>query len=322
MHKNIKEVCYMNDYLELTTELNSIGTDQCLITNEPVFQALSSLHIEHNPFEFFDLGLSDEDKLFLSTVKIAKHDSKLIGEFDQENNFFSLKDLQDKSKISLTQLVKCQSKPAVDCAEYLSKLIDRIVNNLVKTLGYDDAVIIIRVGNTIDYEWHIDSNNLEQIDKIKSFIEKGIKKYTASDTIIDTATHQSILKAIDALNSIIYPSKEERDKDNDEFAFAFNLIGDPTLLYKATLEEKARFLVDESDIESKKIDFSKIFTAPDGHGSVFYVGNKIGTIHSAPKSEKDRLVVLVAPGTSNILNTRLLLTKSMDTIESAHKNFV
>jgi hypothetical protein len=298
-----------------------MNTDQCLVTNTSIFQAALNLHVENNPFEFYDLGLSDEDKLFLSTVKITKDDSELIGEFDQENNFFSLKNLQDKSKISLEQLVKCQSKSPVDCAEYLSKLIDRIVNNLVKTIGYDDAGIIIRVGNTIDYEWHIDLNSLEHIDKTKSYIKKHIKGHTTPDTIINTVINQSILKAKDALNSMAYPSKEaQEDKAQSEFAFVFNLIGDPTLLYKATPKEKENFFTKQY-IAAEDIDSSKIFTAPDGHGSTFYVGNKIGTIHSAPKSENDRLIVLVAPEHSNILNTRLQLAKIMGMLENAHKNF-
>jgi hypothetical protein len=74
----------MNDYFELGAELNSMNTDQCLVTNTSIFQAALNLHVENNPFEFYDLGLSDEDKLFLSTVKITKDDSELIGEFDQE----------------------------------------------------------------------------------------------------------------------------------------------------------------------------------------------------------------------------------------------
>lgn len=83
----------MYDYCELDNELTLTNINQWLVTDGAVFQALSNLHIENNPFEFYDLGLSDEDKLFLSTVKVAKNDSELIGEFDQVNNFFYLKDL-------------------------------------------------------------------------------------------------------------------------------------------------------------------------------------------------------------------------------------
>jgi len=99
-----KKICdqgvFMYDYCELDNELTLTSINQFLVTDEAVFQALSNLHIENNPFEFYDLGLSDEDKLFLSTVKVAKNDSELIGAFDQENNFFYLKDLKNKSKIA------------------------------------------------------------------------------------------------------------------------------------------------------------------------------------------------------------------------------
>ncbi|MFK7760528.1 MAG: hypothetical protein AB8B46_00150 [Candidatus Midichloriaceae bacterium] len=266
----------MHDILELGTATGFNQIDQCLINEEPLSQALSNLFIEKESFAFYDLGLSDEEKFFLSTVKITKKDADLIFEYDQENVFFDLKDLQLQSKKSLEKLVKCENETEEYCADYLSKLIDRLANNIAKISGYTDARVLIRVGNTIATDWHTDGSYIEGLksERMANIIEK-FHLSRISDEII-------------------------KIESTNQLSFAFNLIGDSTMFYNATIEEKPSLFSDKEIIKGK-LNNEKIHNATSGFGSVFFNGYKDGTIHSAPESDKDILFVLVQTGASDLL---------------------
>lgn len=157
---------------------------QCLASpDEEIFNALSTLNIEDNSFAFYNLGLSDEDALFMSTVEVTKKDHELIGEFDQEYTSFLLQDLQKETKASLSttlkKVVRCIDNDIEDCSKQLSKLIYKISHKLTQALGFNDADILVRVGNTIQSGWHIDGalseiNYDKDVNEAFSFISDNI----------------------------------------------------------------------------------------------------------------------------------------------------
>ena len=254
----------------------------CFIDEEEringIYESVESLDYGAQ-FSFYDLKLSEKEISSISLLDII-HDSNIVAytsEVNIEEYFYEVID---------GKLQQNGEENTVDIATTLSKLIARLVSNILSVTSHNNAEIIFKTekanadNEENDYSkcvyWHIDKS------------------------------HGEILKNND--NIFNFPiSNEIRQK-----AFIISLSGDPTIYTEVSAKQRDDFFniantteffyghnVQANCVERDQIN--QLFhqkeakVARNGYGSV-HIKGYAGTMHAAPTLfNESRIVLLITP---------------------------
>lgn len=229
-----------------------------ICSNDELFYAIDALNIVTDPFHFFDLNLSAEQKLFLSQVNIIEEKDFVL---DISKLYSSQLDQAFMSDL-LKNMIQCRSLN--DQNNCVSNFLDVILDKTEYLSHYVDlnkAKVLILTAkkseNLEDYRWHRDTSEFQVSYNLTNPSYSFIFNLIGEDT-----------------TSFYLPTKVEYAD--------FKKYSENKLSEKAEL---ADFFPNE------KFHPSRISSPNFGQAAVFFASNIEGTIHSTPKSYNDRFVV-------------------------------
>jgi hypothetical protein len=226
-------------------------------------------------FAFYDLWLSNEEKILLNNVTIKEVGYKVNYLSNNKKLYeYFINELKD---VLIEEDYKIK-------APLLSKLMVRIVSNILAANSANDAEVMLR-GEKLSSNDYCSSNNkcaYWHIDKSHGEIRQGLEEVPFP---IGNAVEQKL--------------------------YVISLLGATTIFYNATMEEKAEFkrlanattfaYGHENQFNCDEDEINKLLTpslavrANKWQGSVHITGIN-GAIHSVPvDSCEDRLLLLITP---------------------------
>ena len=264
---NLSFLQHEASYLE-----DSINFDQCYLEEEvrctELTKALQELETDSS-FAFYKLTLSEYETHLLSLVSINQYNNKVIYLSETDN----LKDTIDNK---LSELIGSNIN-----INPISRLITRLVSNILSVTGYDNAEVMLRT----EGERHIDENN-----SINQCLYWHIDK-SSQEIGINIEGNQSVKKEKQMLfiisligeSTVFHYSNDQQRRD------FFNIANETVFFYGHTSR------CEVNDAVNQLFKYENINNAAFGYGSV-HIAGKNGTVHAAPLESKDgRMLLLITP---------------------------
>ncbi len=270
------------------------------------FAAPTPLTQVHEPLSFAPpiASLENFDSSILQLQDVITIDKSMLDKATNaisttENDYFD-----DQSLISQIHQQKTHHEPFITfdlgLSEKESEILDAIEIN--KTDEYNNFGKLENLKQDLpDFLRSATTADESQISVLSTMIEKLTTKVVSA---LDGETAWFALRAYTPTHKYDIPRWHTDYHftafgSEHEVKFVTALKGDQTLLYPASAEERAQFIVEEHNRDKLNELFqpTDAISAKPGHGVIFVVGDpSYSAIHSEPKTDKNRLFLSVVVG--------------------------
>lgn len=225
---------------------------------------------DKNQYSFYNLGLTEYDQHVLSNIEIKEFANIILytSETNELNNVL-------RSKLNLLNEFDLKQ----NYINHISNLVLRLSSNILAATNTQNAEIIFRMETKQTYIpneclfWHIDKSHSE--------IAKNVNQF---EHTLGNEEKQSFFIISLLGETTIYQNLDKYQREN------FQHIANETTFFYGHSEGKCEVNDPINELFADK----KSDQARPGYGSV-HIAGKNGTIHSAPNSISQRMLILITP---------------------------